>query len=91
MGVDFNNSSNRDLLRPKQTYKANSQLRDWDLHGLYVEESVDLRKFLYVSCTLVGMALAIGKLIWTGWEIVFGAGSFLIALAMLTLTLLGYR
>lgn len=91
VNVDFINRLNRGLLIPTQTYRASPQLRDWDVHGLYVEECVDPRRFLYVSFALVSIAVVLGKLIWTGWEIVFGAGSFLVALAMLLLTLLGYH
>jgi hypothetical protein len=31
-----------------------------------------------------------GKLFWGSWEVVFGAGSFIVALPMLVLTMLSY-
>jgi hypothetical protein len=34
--------------------------------------------------------VAVGKLFWGTWEIVFGAGSFFVALPMLALSLLSY-
>ncbi|KAH6637809.1 hypothetical protein C7974DRAFT_374445 [Boeremia exigua] len=64
------------------------QNRYLELHGLYVETAWCPRKCL---CVFLGILLSVvigGKVFWGSWEIIFGAGSFIVALLMLVLTVL---
>lgn len=66
------------------------QNRYLELDGLYVETAWCPRKCL---CVFLGILLSVvigGKIFWGSWEVVFGAGSFIVALPMLLLTVLNY-
>jgi hypothetical protein len=66
------------------------QDRDEKLNGLYVETKLDRIRCVYVFLGILLCVIAGGRLVWSTWEIVFGAGSFFVALLMLALTLLSY-
>ncbi|USP82663.1 hypothetical protein yc1106_09937 [Curvularia clavata] len=66
------------------------QTRYLQLDGLYIETTWDPIKCLYVFLGLLICAVVLGKLCWGSWEITFGAGSFLVALPMLVLTVFSY-
>jgi hypothetical protein len=61
------------------------QNRDLKLDGLYVKTRLNIRKGI---CMCVGLTLFVvlgGKLVWNSWEVVFGAGSFFVAIPMLVM------
>ncbi|XP_014550299.1 hypothetical protein COCVIDRAFT_43137 [Bipolaris victoriae FI3] len=64
------------------------QNRYLELGGLYVETAWCPRKCLYAFLGILFSVLTGGKLFWGSWEVIFGAGSFIVALPMLVLTVL---
>jgi hypothetical protein len=78
----------RDIRYPPNVFKP--QLRYLELDGLYAKETWKIRRCLYISGALVVLVILGGKFIWGTWEIVFGAGSFFVAVPMLILTVLSY-
>jgi hypothetical protein len=75
---------------PPQLQQPRPQNRDVKLNGLYVETKLDRIRCVYVFLGILLCVIAGGRLVWGTWEIVFGAGSFLVALPMLLLTLLSH-
>jgi hypothetical protein len=69
---------------------AKPQRRDLELDGLYVKEGWKIKRCFCIFGTLLVLVLFGGKLIWGSWEVVFGAGSFFIAVPMLVLAGLSY-
>lgn len=62
-----------------------------ELDGVYVETARCARKCLYVFlCSLLLVVIG-GKFFWGSWEVMFGAGSFIIALPMLVLMVFSYH
>ncbi|KAF5845595.1 hypothetical protein GGP41_009380 [Bipolaris sorokiniana] len=66
------------------------QNRYLELDGLYVETAWCPRKCLYVFLGVLFSVVTGGKLFWGSWEVTFSAGSFIVALPMLVLTVLSY-
>lgn len=75
---------------PPRPQPPRPQNRDIKLNGLYVETKLDRIRCLSVFLGILLCVIAGGRLVWGTWEIVFGAGSFLVALPMLVLTLLSH-
>ena len=75
---------------PRRLKQPRPQNRDEKLNGLYVETKLDRIRCVYVFLGILLCVIAGGRLVWGTWEIVFGAGSFLVALPMLLLTLLSH-
>ena len=48
------------------------------------------KKCLYVFLGILLSVVTGGKFFWGSWEVIFGAGSFIVALSMLVLTVLSY-
>lgn len=67
------------------------QIRDLKLGGLYEETAWDISRFFYVFVGIVLIVIIGGKLIWRSWDIVFGAGSFCVAVPMLFLAAITYH
>lgn len=75
---------------PRRLKQPRPQNRDERLNGLYVETKLDRIRCVYVFLGILLCVTAGGRLVWGTWEIVFGAGSFFVALPMLVLTLLSH-
>lgn len=58
--------------------------------GLYIETCFDTTRLLRTTLILLILVIILGKLAWGSWDIVFGAGSFFIAIPILVLTTLSY-
>lgn len=68
----------------------NAQTRFLKLNGLYIETQWDWIRWIGVFMCIILCTVAVGKLVWNSWEVVFGAGSFMITLPMLALTAMSY-
>jgi uncharacterized integral membrane protein len=66
------------------------QNRYLELDGLYVETAWCPRKCLCVFLGIFSSVVIGGKLVGVSWEVIFGAGSFIVALLMLILTVLSW-
>jgi hypothetical protein len=58
--------------------------------GLYIETCFDTTRLLCTTLVLLILVTVLGRLAWGSWDIVFGAGSFCVAIPMLVLTALSY-
>ena len=58
--------------------------------GLYIETCFDTTRLLCTTLILLILVIILGKLAWGSWDIVFGAGSFFIAIPILVLVTLSY-
>jgi hypothetical protein len=58
--------------------------------GHYIETCFDTTRLLCTTIILLILVIILGKLAWGSWDIVFGAGSFFVAIPMLVLTALSY-
>jgi hypothetical protein len=66
--------------------------RDWPQEtGLYIETCFDNRRLLYTTLFLLALVIALGKLAWGSWDVVFGAKSFFVAIPILVLTVISSR
>jgi hypothetical protein len=66
-------------------YDYRPQIRNLRLNGLYVRTRLNISRGI---CMCVGLTLFVilgGKLVWNSWEVVFGAGSFFVAIPMLVM------
>jgi hypothetical protein len=61
------------------------QNRDLSLDGLYISTRINIRRGIYIFVVLMLFVVLGGKLVWDSWEIVFGAGSFFVAIPMLVM------
>jgi hypothetical protein len=88
----FSNTTNMNITRnislPVNEFRP--QNRYLELDGLYVETAWCPRKCLYVFLGILLSVVIGGKLFWGSWEVTFGAGSFIVALPMLVLTVLSH-
>jgi hypothetical protein len=66
------------------------QNRYLEIGGLYVETAWCPKKCLFVFLGILLSVVTGGKIFWGSWEITFGAGSFIVALPMLVLTVLSH-
>ncbi|OAL05398.1 hypothetical protein IQ06DRAFT_68332 [Phaeosphaeriaceae sp. SRC1lsM3a] len=74
----------RNIRRPPNSFQP--QNRDLSLEGLYLRTRLNISKGIFVCVGLILLTILGGKLIWNSWEIVFGAGSFIVAIPMLAMT-----
>lgn len=56
-----------------------------NLDGLYVRTRLNMKRFTCAFAALVLFVVFGGKLVWNSWELVFGAGSFIVAVPMLAM------
>jgi len=61
------------------------QTRDLILNGLYVRTRLNKDRCICAFASLVLFVVLGGKLVWNSWELVFGAGSFIVAVPMLAM------
>jgi hypothetical protein len=61
------------------------QNRYLSLNGLYLKTRFNISRGIYVFVGLMIFVVLGGKLVWNSWEIVFGAGSFFVAIPMLAM------
>ncbi|KAJ5059265.1 hypothetical protein J3E74DRAFT_346147 [Bipolaris maydis] len=77
----------REINPPSNTFKF--QNRYLELDGLYVETAwCPVKSLIAFLSTLFSSVIIGGIFFWGSWEIIFGAGSFILALLMLVLTVL---
>jgi hypothetical protein len=60
------------------------------LHGLFLKTRLITSKGIFICVGLIAFVILGGKLVWNSWEIVFGAGSFIVAIPMLAMTAITY-
>jgi hypothetical protein len=60
------------------------------LAGLYLRTRLKIWKAICVCVGLVLFVVLGGKLVWNSWEIVFGAGSFVVATPLLAMSAITY-
>jgi hypothetical protein len=60
------------------------------LGGLFLRTRLNISKGICISLGLILFVVLGGKLVWNSWEIVFGAGSFVVAIPMLAMTVITY-
>ncbi|KAH7062158.1 hypothetical protein B0J12DRAFT_227971 [Macrophomina phaseolina] len=80
-----------------RNYKRNSpyrgftgKLRRYKFYGLHIRETWKVERICAVAAVLVAVVVMAGKVFWASWEVVFGAGSFFVAVPMLILAVLSY-
>jgi hypothetical protein len=66
------------------------QNRDLTLHGLYISTRINIRRGICMFIVLMLSVVLGGKLVWDSWEIVFGAGSFFVAIPMLAMAVITF-
>jgi hypothetical protein len=60
------------------------------LGGLFLRTRLNTSKGICFFVVLTLSVILGGKLVWNSWEIVFGAGSFVVAIPMLAMTAITY-
>lgn len=85
------------LIAFARNYKGNSpyrgftgKLRRYKFYGLHIRETWKVERICAVAAVLVAVVVMAGKVFWASWEVVFGAGSFFVAVPMLILAVLSY-
>jgi hypothetical protein len=71
-------------------FGAKHQQNWMERRGLYIETCFDTTRLLRITLILLILVIILGKLAWGSWDIVFGAGSFFVAIPILVLTTLSY-
>ena len=72
-------------------YFCETRQQNWlKMRGLYIETCFDTTRLLRTTLILLVLVVIFGKLAWGSWDIVFGAGSFFVAIPILVLTTLSY-
>jgi hypothetical protein len=72
------------------TTDSRPQNRYLILDGLYLSTRLNISRGICVLSGLVILVVLGGKLVWNSWEVVFGAGSFLVAIPMLAMAAITY-
>lgn len=66
------------------------KLRRHQFYGLHIQESWKVERICTIGVFLIAMVVLVGRVVWGSWDIVFGAGSFLVAVPMLILAIISY-